>query len=85
MLDMTKYNFPLLKLRKHFKGCYRLTLTSEKFGQVRKEKEGWIAEIRFSEDGTLQGLYGAWDTRAEAINELISTTRWEREREQETD
>ena len=60
-------------VRKHHRGCYRLRLTADDFGQVRRESpHQWLAEVRKAETGDLIRYAGFWPTRRQAIEELVS-------------
>jgi hypothetical protein len=54
-------------------GIYRITLSSEHFGQVRHVGREWHAEVRQTETGNLVRYAGIWPTRQAAIDELVST------------
>lgn len=60
------------KIRKHFSGCYRLTLDDNTFAQIKREGRKWSAEIRATYTGSLIRPAGIWSTRREAIEEVRS-------------
>lgn len=61
-----------MTLREHCKGCYRLTLSPDRFGQIIKRGREWHAEIRNTHNGDLVRFAGIWNTRKEAVEELTS-------------
>ena len=63
------------KIRKHYKGCYRITLTGSLFGQVKKDGSTWNAEIRSIESGNIERYAGIWNTRKEAVEEVKRLAR----------
>lgn len=67
-------------IRKHYPGCYRLSLPNhstygEVFSQIKKAGTEWAAELRYA-NGTLIQYAGIWNTRREAIEELLSLDVW---------
>jgi len=61
------------KLRKHYRGCYRFDLNDFAFGQVIKQENGeWAAEIRQCVTGSLIRDYWLWNTRKDAVEEILS-------------
>ena len=58
-----------MKLKKHYEGCYRINY-GDIFGQIKKVKRTWQAEVRNTKTGQLIRYAGLWNTRREAIEEL---------------
>jgi len=58
-------------MKQHFSGCYRLTLSDSYFGQIKKVKRQWEAEIRENDTGTLVRFAGIWSSRKDAVEELL--------------
>ena len=61
----------LLSIEKHYQGCYRISDGGEIFGQIKKDGRKWIAEIRYSESGDIKRYAGIWDTKKDAIEEVV--------------
>ena len=72
----------MTKLRKHYRGCYRFDLDDYAFGQVTRQvtrqggmergKVRWFAEIRQCRTGDLIKACWLWDTRRDAIQEILA-------------
>ena len=62
----------LLSIEKHYQGCYRISDGGEIFGQIKKDGRKWIAEIRYSESGDIKRYAGIWDTKKDAIEEVVT-------------
>lgn len=61
----------MTSVRKHHRGCYRVTLTPDEFGQVKREgQREWLAELRDTRTGDLIRYAGLWPTLWQAIAEL---------------
>ena len=58
------------KIRKHYKGCYRVDLNDRYFGQITKRGNEWHAETRENATGILVRFNGIWSTRNDAVREL---------------
>ncbi len=64
----------MTKLRKHYRGCYRFDLNDYAFGQVTKQSDGqWLAEIRVCRTGDLIKERWLWNTRRDAVEEILTT------------
>lgn len=64
---------PATVVRRLRRGCYRVTLDHDHFGQITKEANGlWLAQIRATESGNLIRYAGLWETRRAAVEELVS-------------
>lgn len=69
----------MVKLRKHYRGCYRFDLNDYAFGQVTKQtgtgpaKGQWLAEIRVCKTGDLIKARWLWNTRREAVESILTT------------
>jgi hypothetical protein len=61
----------LLFIKKHYQGCYRISNGGEIFGQIKKDGRKWIAEIRETDCGDIKRYAGIWNTKKEAIEEVI--------------
>lgn len=82
-----------MKLRKHYRGCYRFDLNDFAFGQVTKQltwdwsgardnsdttswttgaRGQWFAEIRQCRTGDLIKACWLWNTRREAVEEILA-------------
>ena len=67
----------LLSIKKHYQGCYRISDERNVedpfsvFGQIYKDGRKWIAEIRYSESGDIKRYAGIWDTKKDAIEEVV--------------
>ena len=63
----------MTKLRKHYRGCYRFDLDDYAFGQVTRQAGGqWFAEIRVCRTGGLIKACWLWDTRRDAVQEILT-------------
>jgi hypothetical protein len=59
------------KLRKHAPNVYRITLTPNRFGQVRKQSaKRWTAEVRDTDNGNIVRHVGVWPSLQDAVEEL---------------
>lgn len=73
------------RARKHYYGCYRVTLLGGRFAQITKGRwykstdeffrdaqdgRHWWAEVRDADSGDLLHYAGVWETLADAINEV---------------
>ena len=58
--------------RKHYPGCYRYTIEDlDQFGQIKRySSHMWIAEIRYSDTGSIRRYAGMWGTRHDAEDEV---------------
>ena len=74
-LNFTDMRHQINKLRKHYTGCYRITLNDRLFAQIKKDGSFWSAEIRNNESGDIERYAGLWDKRGDAINECISLSK----------
>ena len=67
----------LLSIKIHYQGCYRISDERNVedpfsvFGQIYKDGRKWIAEIRYSESGDIKRYAGIWDTKKDAIEEVV--------------
>lgn len=59
----------MLKLKKHYPGCYRTETVHGRFGQIKRDGREWKAEIR-SRSGDLERYAGIWGTRKDAVDEV---------------
>lgn len=59
-------------IEKHYPGCFRISDGGEAFGQIKKDGKKWTAEIRYSESGNIKQYAGIWNTKKEAIEEVVS-------------
>ena len=72
-------------LRCHYSQCYRLTLASDTFAQIKLNREstvqglidgttgtGWLVEIRMANTGDLIRYAGVWRTLRDATEEAAS-------------
>jgi hypothetical protein len=59
-------------LRVHVPGIYRVTLSGDRFGQIKRDGREWIAEVRDTNTGTLMRFAGLWKTRKDAFEELVT-------------
>jgi hypothetical protein len=57
-------------VKRHYRGCYRVSNGSDRFGQIKRDGREWHAEIRDSESGSLIRVAGIWRTRSDAIDEV---------------
>ena len=68
-----------ITIKKHYPGCYRISFVDERrreepfsiFGQIIKDGRKWIAEIRYSSSGDIKRYAGIWNTKKEAIEEVV--------------
>jgi hypothetical protein len=60
------------QIRKLSANIFRITLTDDRFGQVRNSGKEWHAEVRRTHDGALVRYAGIWGSRKDAIEELQS-------------
>ena len=58
----------VLKLHRHYEGCYRSDAINGRFAQIKKDRSHWRAEIRNS-NGDFIRPAGSWPTRRDAANE----------------
>lgn len=59
------------KIRKHYKGCYRITVNNDFFGQIKKNGHKWHAEYRSNDGGHIVQYAGIWNTKREAVEEVM--------------
>jgi len=64
--------FEIGKLRRVISGLYRVTLSDQHFGQIRRNGGKYFAEIRLIETGEFKRYAGVWRTIAEAREELCA-------------
>jgi len=63
-------------LRRHYRGCYRVSLPDGRFGQIKKiAAREWAAEIRRTQDGALLCYAGIWNTRRDALEQVLHMTK----------
>jgi hypothetical protein len=60
------------KLRKHGSNSYRMTLSSDTFGQITKKGSKWYAEVRDTNAGHIIRFAGIWSSLKDAVDELES-------------
>jgi hypothetical protein len=60
-----------ITLRTWYRGCYRLTLTDEIFGQIKREGTIWAATVRSTNNGGIIRFAGEWETLRDAVAELV--------------
>ena len=68
-----------ITIKRHFPSCYRISFVDERmgedsfsiFGQIIKDGRKWIAEIRYSSSGDIKRYAGIWNTKKEAIEEVV--------------
>jgi hypothetical protein len=67
-----------MTIQKHYPGCYRISDERRQedpfsiFGQIKKDGRKWTAEIRYSESGDIRQYAGIWNTKKDAIEEVVS-------------
>jgi hypothetical protein len=61
-----------IEARRLYKGCWRITLNPDDFGQVKREGRMWLGEVRDTNTGNLLRYAGLWHSRRAAIEELMA-------------
>ena len=56
------------KMQREYSGCYRIHGPNGYYSNIRKESDGWHADIR-KPDGTLTRYAGIWKTLRDAGSE----------------
>lgn len=60
------------EINRLYKGCWRIRLSEDRFGQVYRENGKWTARVQDTFTGSVVRYAGIWKSRRDALVELCS-------------